>query len=141
MGTHATGRSALMSIHPVYADAIMNGDKTTEFRKRRLAPDITTVWVYATSPIQRVIGCFKITETVEASPSLLWERFGRSGCISRINFDKYYAMCDSGFGIRIGAVVALPEPLPLSDVVASGTPPQSFQYVEDAVFDEMLMSL
>ena len=39
-----------MSIHPVYANAILTGDKKVEFRKRRLAADVTHVLVYATAP-------------------------------------------------------------------------------------------
>ncbi|WP_371831742.1 ASCH domain-containing protein [Rhodococcoides corynebacterioides] len=130
-----------MSIHPVYAAAIMSGRKTIEFRKRRLADDIATVWVYATTPIRRVIGRFEILEIVEMSPTLLWQQFGKGGCISRGDFDKYYAKHASGVGIRIGTVVELETPLLLADVVLSGVPPQSFLYVQNAVFDELLTAL
>src|SRR5690606_16414773 len=52
MGTRATGRHALMSIRPEYAERILAGTKRIEFRKRPLASDITDVIVYATTPVR-----------------------------------------------------------------------------------------
>ncbi len=130
-----------MSIHPVYATAIMSGQKTVEFRKRRLADDITTVWVYATAPVQAVVGWFQIEEVIEDSPASLWRQFGEVGCINRSEFDKYYKAHTSGVGIRIGKVAEFDSPLNLSSVVASGVPPQSFLYINDAVLNELHASL
>ena len=56
MDTPAAGRVAVMSIHPRYAEAILSGQKRVEFRKRRLAPDVTTVLVYATQPVGVLVG-------------------------------------------------------------------------------------
>ncbi len=50
MGASATGRHVVMSVHPRFAEAIMDGRKKIEFRKRPLADDVSVVWVYATAP-------------------------------------------------------------------------------------------
>ena len=50
MDSQTNYRVALMAIQPGYAEAILAGVKTVEFRKRALAPDIETVLVYETSP-------------------------------------------------------------------------------------------
>ena len=67
-------RAALMSIHPRYADAILDGTKVVEFRKRALAGDISTVLVYATAPVRRLVGTFQLSATLTASPRDLWQQ-------------------------------------------------------------------
>ncbi|MCV7288986.1 ASCH domain-containing protein [Mycolicibacterium wolinskyi] len=130
MGSPATGRQVVMSVHPRYAEAIMDGRKKVEFRKRPLASDVSVVWVYATAPVQRIIGCFEVDATVTASPRNLWRRFASVGCIDRADFDRYYAGSSVGSGIRIGNVIRLEEPAPIRELLPSGVPPQSFAYVE-----------
>ena len=49
------GRVALMFVHPRFAASLVDGQKTVELRKSRLAPDLRRVLVYATAPVQRVI--------------------------------------------------------------------------------------
>ena len=75
-----------MAIHQRYADAIMDGEKRVEFRKRRLADDIEVVWVYATAPISKVVGHFSIDEVVQGTPQDIWDRFGAVGVIERTAF-------------------------------------------------------
>lgn len=65
----ATGeRVAVMPIHPRYANAILGGTKSAEFRKRRLAPDIQRIVVYETAPTSLIVGEFWIGKTVLGSP-------------------------------------------------------------------------
>ena len=45
MGASATGRHVVMSVHPRFAEAIMDGRKKVEFRKRRLADDVMTALI------------------------------------------------------------------------------------------------
>ena len=133
MATTPAQRAAVMSIHPQYAVAIMSGEKRVEFRKRRLASDVSTVWVYATAPTQRIIGCFRIAEVVELSPRQMWHRYGRYGCISKKAFDEYYRHHSVAIGIVVGSVEALDRPLPLDEILPSGVPPQSFAYVTEKI--------
>ena len=77
--TRSDERVALLSVHPLYAAALVDGRKTVEFRKRRLAPDVSRVRVYATAPLQHVIGEFEVAETVEGTPGEIWDRFGSAG--------------------------------------------------------------
>jgi predicted transcriptional regulator len=118
-----------MSIHPRYADAIMDGRKEVEFRKRSLAPDIETVWVYATVPVQRVVGCFRIASTDVAAPAQLWDRHSAVGCIAQEDFDRYYSGHTCGAAIQIASVQQLSTPLPLTAVLPSGVAPQSYVYL------------
>lgn len=130
MGSPAIGRQVVMSVHPRYAEAIMDGRKKVEFRKRPLASDVSVVWVYATAPVQLIIGCFEVDATVTGPPRDLWRQFASVGAIDRADFDRYYAGSSVGSGIRIGDVVRLEVPLPIQELLPSGVPPQSFAYVE-----------
>ena len=128
MGSIAARRVALMSIHPEYAEAIMRGEKRVEFRKRRLAPDIDTVVVYATAPVQRVVGTFAIERTVAGDPESVWREVGAVGGISRETFDNYYARSPQAVGLVVKSARRC-RPARLSDLGASLVPPQSFAYI------------
>ncbi len=132
MDPSTTRRQVVMSVHPRYAEAIMDGRKKVEFRKRPLASDVGTVWVYATAPVQRIVGCFEVDQTVNAPPRDLWRRFSAVGCIDRADFDRYYEGSSVGSGIRIKNVLRLEEPVLIQALLPSGVPPQSFAYVEPA---------
>jgi predicted transcriptional regulator len=118
-----------MSIHPQYADAILSGTKRVEFRKRRLAADVSTVVIYATQPLGRVVGIFEVVGHDVASPAELWDRHSTHAGISATGYRKYYAQAQSAVGILIGGVQRLPQPRPLSDLPGVSRPPQSFSYL------------
>lgn len=137
MGAGPTGRVALMAIQPQYAQAILAGDKTVEFRKRALAPDVDTVLIYETVPTQRVVGIFKVDDTVRLTPSSLWRRFGSVGSISRPDFMSYYDTNRTGVGLVVGTVVRLAVPVSLSDLQPRPAVPQSFSYLPVEVLDQI----
>ena len=128
MGNRPADRLALLSLHPKHADAIIKGTKKVEFRKRPLAPDITCVVIYATSPVGRVVAVFSIKEQVIGTPQRLWRTYRGEAGGSRAQFLAYYDGRSEGFGIRIGKIVSLAEPLSLRDAFGIRRPPQSVQY-------------
>lgn len=129
MASQTVGRVALMSIHPVYANAILSGDKKVEFRKRPLAADITTVLVYATAPVGAVVGAFTVAGQDTSTPLSLWQRFAQVAGIPRLKFFDYYSSSALGTGIEVGSVFAPRQPLNLTASLGVRRPPQSFQYV------------
>ncbi len=133
MATKTARRVALMSIHPRYAHAILDGRKTVEFRKRPLAPDVSHVVVYSTAPDRKVLGYFEIDKQVELSPEALWEQYGDRGLIEKEAFFSYYEGRATGVGILVKRVFRCEQSRSLSDIGVA-TPPQSFQYLsEDAL--------
>lgn len=137
MGSGTTSRVALMAIQPQYAQAILAGEKTVEFRKRALAPDVDTVLIYETSPTQLVVGMFQVEDTVHLAPSSLWRRFGPVGSIARPDFMTYYATHKTAVGLVVGTVVRLAVPVPLSELRPRPAVPQSFSYLPAAVLDQI----
>lgn len=133
MGESRVGRVALMSIHPQYADRILDGTKRVEFRKRPVAADVTHVLVYATAPVSAVVGAFTVHDQHTASPQMLWRQFRQVAGISWSDFRDYYAGRSAGTGIAVGDVMHAPQPLCLRRDVGVQHPPQSFQYLRPDV--------
>jgi predicted transcriptional regulator len=121
-------RVALLSVHPEYAQAILDGTKTVEFRKRPLADDVTHVAIYATMPVGRVVGVFAVEEQVFAEPRSLWREFRKVAGISEEKFHAYYDGRDQGVGIKVSDLVTLPDQVTLEEAFGISRPPQSFQY-------------
>lgn len=129
MDPGSVDRVALLSIKPVYAEAIFGGRKTVEFRRSRLAPDIELAIVYATQPVGRVIGWFRIAGIAESTPDGLWRRFRGDGAIRRCEYFDYFEGADRAYAIEIAEPTTITEPM-LLDTLSSGLrPPQSFQYL------------
>lgn len=123
-------RIALMSIHPAFANAIVDGRKTVEFRKRALATDVQRVLVYATSPIKRVIGEFSVARIVKGCPEDIWSEFGADGVISHEDYKSYYSASSAAAAIVIEGARRFAHPVALSDFEPPPAVPQSFSYLD-----------
>ena len=92
----------LMSIRPQFAEAILDGRKTVELRRRRPSfAEGTTVLIYSSAPDRHVLGSFVAGAILAAAPSELWGRVNERTGISRDVFDEYFAGCDYAYAIEI----------------------------------------
>ena len=74
----------LLSIKPEFAKLIFDGTKKFEFRKTIFKnKNIKTIVVYASSPLQKVIGEFEIEDTINEDLDLLWEKTKEHAGIDR----------------------------------------------------------
>jgi len=120
----------LLSIKPQYAMKIFYGEKRFEYRKAIFRnPDVRTVVVYASSPVQRVIGEFEITQVHCDHVGSLWERTQDRAGISEETYLRYFGNRDRGFAIEVGRTTLYEEPKDLKDEFGI-VPPQSFAYVD-----------
>ena len=120
---------ALISIHPAYADAILDGTKRVEFRRSLYPHGARWVVIYATAPVKRIVGWFEIERIATGRPAVLWQTYRASGGVDAEAFDQYFDDCDLGTAIEVARPVRLDEPLRLDDVFPDGRPPQSFRYM------------
>jgi len=125
----ATGRVALLSIHPRYADAILAGMKQVEFRRQALPADVTHAVIYATSPTQRIVGMFEISDILKLDPAEAWDHYHRVGGIDRAAFDHYYAGAQTAYVIEVRNPERFTAPFPLRNIDDNLRPPQSYQYL------------
>jgi predicted transcriptional regulator len=120
----------LLSIKPEFANKIFDGTKKYEFRKNIFKRnDIKTVVVYASSPIQRVIGEFEIEKILCQEVELLWETTQQFAGINKEFYDDYFAEKEMAFAIQVGKIHKFQKPKLLSDYEIDYAP-QSFAYLK-----------
>lgn len=131
------GDVALLSIHPPYAQAILNGSKRVELRKASLRSTASHVVIYATSPVQRVVGMFSLDGIDAASPGDLWRRYRTVAGISPEDYDAYFEGRTVGYALRVGDVSVLDRPVGLEVVDPALRPPQNVVYLSQEAVDRL----
>jgi predicted transcriptional regulator len=122
----------LLSIKPQFAEKIFNGTKKYEFRKAIYKnKSIKTIVVYASYPVQKVIGEFNVEHVLHNHPDILWEKTKAHSGISEDYFVQYFADRSMGFAIKVAETRQYAEPLCLKEDFNISFPPQSFMYLED----------
>jgi predicted transcriptional regulator len=123
--------SVLLSLKPQFAHAIFAGTKTFEFRRALFRrPDVTRVVVYASSPVQRVIGVFEIEDILSMAPRDLWRATSHGAGITRDYFDRYFDGRELAYAIKVRTTRRFARPRRLDRHYGVLTPPQSFCYLE-----------
>lgn len=123
--------SVILSIKPVYAQAIMSGLKKVEFRKKIFKRPVDKIFVYSSSPEKKIIGFFTIKEIVEDEPNNLWEEFNDIGGINKDDFFAYYKEAKTGFTIIIDQVEKFENGIDPFDFFENFCAPQSYIYLEE----------
>lgn len=124
-------KSVLLSIKPKYVNSILNGDKKYEFRK--LIPrsnDIDTVYIYSSSPVQKIIGKFSLKDVICATPEEIWEQCSEYGGISKEDFFQYYNGKSEAYSLRISDLEVFDKAICPYNTFKKFTPPQSFLYYD-----------
>lgn len=122
--------SVILSIKPIYAQAIMSGTKKVEFRKKIFKRPVDKIFVYSSSPEKKILGFFTIKEIIKNSPENLWKEFNKIGGIEKNAFFNYYQGSDTGFSIKISEVEKYDNGIDPTDIFDNFCAPQSFIYLE-----------
>jgi len=120
----------LLSIKPEYANKIFNGKKKYEYRKSIFKKrDIKKIIVYASSPVQKVIGEFDIETIIAECPEIIWEITHKYSGITKNYYDQYTSEKEIIYAIKIKAIKMYKKPLSLLKDLKIKYPPQSFAYL------------
>lgn len=126
-------RAVLLSVKPRFAEQILSGHKTVEFRRSWAAEPVGLVLVYSSSPTQRIVGVVEVESIVHASPARLWTRCKPRGPgLERKELLEYFTGKDLGYGILLGAVVKPVKAFPPETFFKDFRAPQSFRYLTTA---------
>ena len=121
----------LLSIKPKYADLIFDGTKKFEFRRTIFKNEnIKTIVVYASSPVQKVIGEFEIESILNKDLAVLWQQTKKHAGIDEQYFFEYFINKEKGYAIKIKKTRKYRKPLCLRDDF-NLLPPQSFLYLNN----------
>ncbi|MFF4860005.1 ASCH domain-containing protein [Streptomyces rubiginosohelvolus] len=125
-------RALLLSLHPRFATAILNGEKTVELRRQRVAvPPGTPVIIYATSPTMALTGTARLTGVDAAAPAHIWRRH-RSNCgIRKAEYMTYMEGATQASALLLDSPQPLTDAVPLAHLRHTGGfhPPQSYRYL------------
>lgn len=130
-----TNKFALLSIYPRYANKILSGEKRLEFRKSWASSDVSSFVIYATTPVQKIVGIARVKQVHKGSATALWQLAQQiGGGVSRRVLYDYFRGKPEGFAIEIESVLPCSTPLDPELYLPNFTPPQSFVYLERAIY-------
>lgn len=120
----------LLSIKPEYVNKIFSGEKKYEYRKSLFSREgVTTVIIYATMPVGKVVGEFEIDMILSDTPKEIWKKTQLSSGINQMFFDEYFDGRDKAFAIKIANFMVYDKPQNINEIIKRSHPPQSFCYV------------
>ncbi|BAP87352.1 putative uncharacterized protein [Burkholderiales bacterium GJ-E10] len=122
---------ALISIRPEYAEKILAGEKRLEFRRVWAARPVDVLAIYATAPVQRIVGLAWIEHVHHGSKTKLWE-LGKQhgGGIIRRKLFSYLSGRKEAVALVIGRHQRFADALdPRRVFDVNFRPPQSFRYL------------
>jgi len=135
--------SVLLSIKPKYVKEMIEGNKRYEFRKTLFKQEVDVVWIYATSPIKKIIGTFVVGEIIKDTPEKLWEKFNGLSGMTEKEFYSYFHGKEVGFALEIWDLRLLKCPIEPKAVFPEFVPPQSFCYFDasqiESLFDDQAL--
>jgi predicted transcriptional regulator len=107
----------LMAIHATYAEQILSGRKTIEFRRQKpRIPKGTRIWLYATKGSLKAktgaVGSFAADDVVQINAITPTQRTLRAGAVTRKLFDAYFHHLDMGWGIKVVDPIRLIKSVP-----------------------------
>jgi predicted transcriptional regulator len=106
--------SVLLSIKPRFADAILEGTKTFEFRRSIFRDlEVRKILIYASSPVSLVIGEFVVDGILALEPKVLWQFTAKGAGIDRQFFDDYFRGRKIGFALKVHCPKRYAKPLRL----------------------------
>lgn len=129
----------LLSLHPQHAQKILSGEKRLEFRRVWAKKPVSTVVIYATAPVQRIVAVASVYQVHEGSATKLWELAKKiGGGLSRRALYAYFKGRKTGFAIELVDVRQCEIGFDPSQLIDSFRPPQSFQYLDATQRDAIL---
>ena len=118
----------IISINPQHVENIIRGLKKYEYRKIAAKQDISSIIIYETSPIKRVVAEAEILEVLMMSPEELWQQTKDASGINKQFFDKYFSGRDVAYAYKLGEIKVYEQPKSLLDYGIKSAP-QSFVYI------------
>jgi predicted transcriptional regulator len=136
-------RSALlMSIKPRFANAILDGEKTVELRRKAPTQTPPTVVIYGSGSERRILGTAQLDGVHTAPPDEIWSRFGERAGVTRADFDLYFVGCELASALELSDPNRVRAEIDLDGLREMGIrPPQSWRYLSDDLLEALLNAL
>lgn len=138
----ATDHAVLLSVRPRFAEALLDGTKTVEVRRRPVRLRAGAVCLlYASSPTSALSGALTLAGVDHGAPADLWRRHGSRTALTRDEYDDYLDGRPTACALVVAAPIVFHTPVPLAELRRRNdafVPPQSYRYVNDGEFRALL---
>lgn len=121
--------NVILSIKPEFVEKIFSGEKRYEYRKILFKQKVDTVYIYASRPIGKIVGEFKIEEIICDTPDNIWKRTKHQSGVTKKFFDKYYKGKDKAVALKIKECKEYEEGENPESLIPNFKVPQSFVYI------------
>lgn len=121
-------KKILISINPEHVKNIINGIKKYEYRKIAAKQDISSIIIYETTPVKRIVAEAEIIDVLMYSPEELWKLTKEESGISKAFFDEYFEGKEIAYAYKLGKIKVYDEPKTLLEYGIKAAP-QSFVYI------------
>lgn len=122
-----------LSIHPRYVQAILDGRKSVELRKRIPRAKVgSQLVIYASMPTCAVVASAIIDRIDATEPDQLWKAVRKLAAVTRSEFDEYFRNHLFAVGIHFSQVKVFEKPIALAELRETWQtfhPPQQFRYL------------
>lgn len=125
--------NVILSIKPEFVEKIFSGEKKYEYRKVLFKQKVDTVYIYASRPISKIVGEFKIEEIICDTPENIWNLTKEQSGVTKKFFYKYYEGKDKGVALKIKDCKEYEEEVNPGSLVTNFKVPQSFIYTNTKV--------
>ncbi|MGE5409872.1 MAG: hypothetical protein ACM3MI_02855 [Clostridiales bacterium] len=122
-------KCCLLSVRPIYVNRIVEGSKRYEYRKKCFSREVSKVFIYSSHPIQKIVGCFLVSQIIYDSPQYIWGLTKDSAGIDLDSFESYSKGRSHIFAIRVENFNAFTVPINPYELVKNFVPPQSYMYI------------
>lgn len=127
-------RAILISIRPEYVQAILQGRKSFELR-RKFAKEVaigSQILIYCTAPVSSLVATAKVSKVLAVAPSTIWKKYRNSIGVEKKFFDEYFKGTSRGFAIGLASVEELQRKVSYTELaeIFGIRPPQSFMYID-----------
>ncbi len=125
-------RALVLSLRPRFAHSILDGSKSVELRRQRVATSPgTPVVLYASAPVMAVVGTARVAEVHIDEPDCVWQQFHMDLGLKREEFEQYVAGAAQASALLLTDIDRLWAPVSLSHLRQAQpfNPPQSYRYL------------
>ena len=122
-----------ISIHPQYAEKILDGLKTIELRRRFPKLDGGRLLIYSTTPEKSVIGFAEIKCVSYLPLRKLWSSFSKQAHITKKDFTEYFTEMSHGYAVSLENPKKFKKPISAEYLKKEYgvIPPQSYRYLNE----------
>lgn len=122
--------NVILSIRPDFVQKILSGEKQYEYRKIIFRKKVNIIYIYATRPIGKIVGQFKISNIIYDDKEVVWDKTHCESGITKEFYDKYYHDKLKSVAIGIKDVIKYHYPLEGDTLIKKFKAPQSFMYTD-----------